>query len=65
MTAIKPSDCPYEQSSYDCPYGAESCPKITTLDKAIEDLTMSVRRLNYLMAFVAGIIAVECGIVIM
>lgn len=49
----------------ECPYGAESCPKIMTLDKAIEDLTQSVKRLNYLMTFVAGIIAVECGIVIL
>ena len=49
----------------DCPYGAESCPKIAALDKAIGDLTQSVKRLNYLMAFVAGIIAVECGIVIL
>ena len=51
--------------SDECPYGAGSCPKITTLDKAIEDLTLSVKRLNYLMAFVAGIIAIECGIVIL
>lgn len=56
MTAIAPSECPY---------GAESCPKINTLDRAIEDLTQSVKRLNYLMAFIAGIIAVECGIVLL
>lgn len=71
---ITPSECPYDsatslhayvQSQGDCPYGAESCPKISTLDRAIEDLTQSVKRLNYLMAFIAGIIAVECGIVIL
>ena len=49
----------------DCPYGADTCPKISALDKSIEELTASVKRLNYLMAFVAGIIAVECGIVIL
>lgn len=67
-------DCPYGsattlhayvQSQDDCPYGAEACPKIGALEKAIQDLTVSVRRINYLTAFIAGIIAVECGIVIM
>ena len=52
-------------TSDDCPYGAEACPKIGALERCIQDLTASVRRINYLTAFIAGIIAVECGVVIL
>lgn len=48
----------------DCPYGAEACPKVEGMERAISDLVAQMRRTNLYLGFILGIIAVEFGYVI-
>lgn len=48
----------------DCPYGAKACPKVEGMEESIKDLVTQMRRTNWYLGFILGIIAVEFGYVI-
>lgn len=48
----------------DCPFGAESCPHVSRVENQIKAMTKTMNRILYVVYFVAGIVAVELGIVI-
>lgn len=47
-----------------CPYGANACPKVTGMEESIRDLVAQMRRTNWYLAIVLGLIACEFGYVI-
>ncbi len=49
----------------ECPYGADECPKIHDLEASVKDVIMQMRRMNNYLMIIMGIIAVECGIVVL
>ena len=49
---------------HDCPYGADQCPKISDLEESIKDLAIQMKKVTWYLAIIMGIIAVECGYVI-
>lgn len=59
MRTMTESDCP------DCPYGAERCPKVSDLETTVIDLVHQMRKMNNYLMVIIGIMAVECGIVIL
>lgn len=48
----------------DCPYGADDCPKVDDLEKRVARMEKNQAKILYTMYFVAGIVSVELGIVI-
>lgn len=48
----------------DCPYGADTCPKVQELERDVTEMRKTMNKILYLLYFVAGIVAVEFGIVI-
>ena len=48
----------------DCPYGAEKCPKVDDLEKKVARMERNQAKILYTIYFVAGIVSVELGIVI-
>jgi len=48
----------------DCPYGAESCPHVKRVEDQVADMRKTLNKILYVMYLVAGIVAVELGIVI-
>lgn len=48
----------------DCPYGAGACPKVTGMEESIRDLVMQMRRTNWYLAIVLGLLTCELGYVI-
>lgn len=58
-------------SNPNCPYGAGACPKVEFLEMEIDDMktrqkamASKLDKVYYVMCFVAGIVAVELGVVI-
>lgn len=47
-----------------CPYGADSCPHVARVEKEVQDMHRTLNKILYVVYFVAGIVAVELGIVI-
>ena len=48
----------------DCPYGAGACPKMEDAEERIAKMEVTLNKILYLVAFIAGIVSVEFGIVI-
>ena len=48
----------------DCPYGASPCPKMEDAEERMAKMEDTLNRILYLVAFIAGIVSVEFGIVI-
>ena len=48
----------------DCPYGASACPKMEDAEERISRMEVTLNKILYLVAFIAGIVSVEFGIVI-
>ena len=47
-----------------CPYGAESCPHVERVENQVKAMSKTLNKILYVVYFVAGIVAVELGIVI-
>ena len=48
----------------ECPYGAEDCPKIEDLERRVSRMEKTMDKIMYTLYFVAGIVSVELGIVV-
>lgn len=48
----------------DCPFGSSDCPKIEELERRVDAMETTMNRILYAVYFVAGIVSVELGIVI-
>ena len=48
----------------DCPYGASDCPKIRDAEERLDTIERALDRILYIVAFIAGIVSVEFGVVI-
>lgn len=48
----------------DCPFGASQCPKLEGAEERIDRMETTLNKILYLVAFIAGIVSVEFGIVI-
>lgn len=48
----------------DCPYGASECPKIHDTEERLDVIERTLDRILYIVAFIAGIVSVEFGVVI-
>ncbi len=53
------NECP------ECPYGAGECPKIHDLEDSVKDVLRQIRQMNNYLMVIMGIIAVECGFVVL
>lgn len=55
---------PMVSDRIDCPYGADSCPHVARVEEQVKAMTKTLNKILYIVYFVAGIVAVELGIVI-
>ena len=50
---------------FDCPYGADDCPKVLALKEDLDRLTATVDRLLYAVYVLCGITMIQTGLVIL
>lgn len=48
----------------DCPYGPDECPKVRELENRVARMEHNQAKIMYTLYFVAGIVSVELGIVV-
>ena len=48
----------------ECPYGADKCPKVESMEKALDMLTEKIDTITKIMYIMCGIIAIQLGVLI-
>lgn len=48
----------------DCPYGASNCPKLLDMNKRVDKLEHTLSKILYIVYFIAGVVSVEFGVVL-
>lgn len=57
-----------EMASYtkhgECPYGAESCPKVQELEDRVSRIERNQQRMSRILYYIAGIVSVSLGVTV-